>query len=72
MDAVITTTTAFNPLNLSPNEVAEDENVPVLPALDADELAFELGLWLSGLESFLSVRNHSFAEETRAKAAVRD
>jgi len=72
LDAVTTTTTAFNPLNLSPTDVAEDENVPVLPALDAGELTFELGLWLSGLESFLSVRNHSFAEETRAKAAVRD
>jgi hypothetical protein len=37
-----------------------------------EELAFELGLWLSGLESFINLRHHSFAEENRAKSAVRD
>lgn len=37
-----------------------------------DELAFQLGLWLSGLESFLNIRNHSFAEDSRAKVSARD
>ena len=70
--AVIETTT-FNPMNLSAENVAEGENAPILqPAPDADELASEIGLWLSGLESFLSVRSHSLAEENRAKAASRD
>jgi hypothetical protein len=50
-------------------DTAEDKFVPVL---DADELAFEIGLWLSGLESFLNIRNQSFADENRAKAASRD
>jgi hypothetical protein len=35
-------------------------------------LVFELGLWLSALESFLNVRNHSFTDESRANAALRD
>lgn len=39
---------------------------------DAAEPRFELGLWLSGLESFLNIRNISLAEEARAKAATRD
>lgn len=72
MDAAVIESTNTSLLNLPTNEVAGDEIVPVLPALDADQLAFEIGLWLSSLESFLSVRNHSFAEESRRKAASRD
>lgn len=73
MDAAVIETTTFNPMNLSAETAAEGEDAPVLqPAPDADELASEIGLWLSGLESFLSVRSHSLAEENRAKAASRD
>ncbi len=72
LDAAVIETTTFNPINLSAETAAEGENVPAAPAPDADELAFEIGLWLSGLESFLSVRSHSLAEENRAKAASRD
>jgi hypothetical protein len=46
--------------------------MPVLITSDRDELFFKLGLWLSGLESFLNIRNHSFIEENRAKASSRD
>ncbi len=72
MDAALNTTTTFNSLNIPADNFIEEETVPVLPALDADELIFEIGLWLSGLESFLNVRNHSLAEDNRAKAALRD
>ena len=73
MDAAVIENTTFNPMNLSAENAAEGENAPVTqPAPDADELASEIGLWLSGLESFLSVRSHSLAEENRAKAASRD
>ena len=72
MNAAAIESTILSPMNLSATNAAEDEIVPVLPALDVDELAFEIGLWLSGLESFLTVRNHSFAEESRKKAASRD
>lgn len=72
MDVAVNTTTTFNPLNVSPENSVEEETVTVLPLLDADELVFEIGLWLSGLESFLNVRNHSLAEDGRAKAALRD
>ncbi len=68
MDAATTTTTTFN----SANFAVRDENAAVLTAPDAVDLTFELGVWLSGLESFLNIRNHSFAEENRAKAASRD
>jgi hypothetical protein len=67
------TTTTFNPANLSTASAA-DENVLSAPQASARELGFELGLWLSGLESFLQVRNHSFAGDAgnRAKKSNRD
>lgn len=52
---------------------AEDKiSASFAPALSANELIFELGLWLSGLESFLNIQNHAFGEENRVKAATRD
>lgn len=72
MDAAVIENTTYNPSNVSADSLAEDFAAPTLPALDADELAFEIGLWLSGLESFSNVRNHSFAEENRQRATKRD
>ena len=67
------TTTTFNPTSLSKTS-APDENVFSAPIVSARELGFELGLWLSGLESFLQVRNHSFASNSgnRTKPSNRD
>lgn len=42
------------------------------PVVSVHDVAFRLGLWLSGLQSFLQIRNYSFAEGNRAKASVRD
>lgn len=49
-----------------------EEIAPNSSSAAAIDSAFELGLWLSGLESFLNVRNHSFTEENRAKSLTRD
>ena len=72
MDVALNTITTFNPTNLSSASVVEGKTVSVFPSNEANDLVFELGLWLSGLESFLNVRNHSFVEESRTKAASRD
>lgn len=72
MDIAVIATSTFNPTNPPMMNLAETPNVPSAPALDAKELVFELGLWLSGLESFLNIRNHSLADESRAKASTRD
>lgn len=42
-----------------------------LEARTLEELCFELGLWFSGLESFLDVRNHFLADEGKS-ASTRD
>ena len=35
---------------------------------DVEDIQFEIGLWLSGLESFLNAGNHSFIDRGRPKA----
>lgn len=72
MDIALNTSTTFKPTNLSTATVVEGSIVSDFPADETSELVFELGLWLSGLESFLNIRNHSFVEENRVKAASRD
>lgn len=70
--AVTTTTSLYEPPTMPAANTVKNETLPVSNLADKDALFFELGLWLSGLESFLNIRNHSFIEENRAKAASRD
>jgi len=72
LDAAVIETSVFNLTNPPVMNLAEVEAVPSASTLDAKELAFELGLWLSGLENFLNVRNHSLADESRARVSTRD
>ncbi len=72
LDVAVIETPVVNPTNLPAANIAEENPAPVLPAIDIGELTFELGFWLSGLESFLNIRNHSFADESRTKATSRD
>ncbi len=72
MNATVIANTVSNPMNLSATSLVIDESAIILPLPDADETTFELGLWLSGLDSFLNVHNYLFSEEVRAKAAARD
>ena len=72
MDAVIAQNSILDSPGFSGSSAALGESVPNSSAAAVSELTFELGLWLSGLESFLNVRNHSFTEENRAKSLTRD
>ena len=61
--------------NAQPFSSVDETKVPektLLPTVDIGETAFHLGMWLSGLESFLNVQNQLFIVENRAKIAVRD
>lgn len=72
--STVSTTTTFNPASLSTKSSTEEaygEKLSSAPELSARELGFELGLWLSGLESFLQIRNHSFAGASGADASNR-
>ena len=68
MDVATATNTIFSPTGFA----AQPENRAVSPTFETANLKFEIGLWLSGLESFLNISNYSFVDENRAKAASRD
>jgi hypothetical protein len=73
LDVAVTTTTIINPTNALPDEARQADFASRAAAPDAGKLIFNLGLWLSGLESFLNIQNHSFtAEDSRARSAARD
>ncbi len=46
-------------------EIDEKRGASASETTDLDELSFQLGLWLSGLESFLKLRSSTLAEESR-------
>lgn len=65
------TTVSANPFQSTDAALEAVKKMP-LPTFDADESAFELGLWLSGLESFLNIQNQSFIVENHSKSGHRD
>jgi hypothetical protein len=72
LNVSVTSTPTFNPTNFASVNTAQSESLPTSPAALTRELVFNLGLWLSGLESFLQIRNQAFGEGNQSKAAARD
>jgi hypothetical protein len=72
LEAVITQFSANNTAQTTAPDDFDDAGILVSPASAPSDAVFELGLWLSGLESFLNIRNHSFTDESRSNAATRD
>lgn len=65
MSIVDTPTQPSNQNTVTNLEVVKDKVVPVSNETDSIDLSFRLGLWLSGLESFLNLRSNTLAEESR-------
>ena len=63
MEIVSGQTTLFNPVALFSDSQEELHDSPIIAVFDPDELSFELGVWLSGLESFLRTGGNTFAEK---------
>ncbi|HKX84405.1 MAG TPA: hypothetical protein VJL58_09305 [Pyrinomonadaceae bacterium] len=53
-------------------EMGEDVVSPILAVWHADDLAFELGVWLASLESFLNTGGSFLAGKSRTADATRD
>lgn len=70
LNAFVTSTSTISPNEFSPSLAERREAGSV--EYSSRELIFELGLWLSGLESFLQIRNQFFGENYQSKAAARD
>ncbi len=73
MDAIVSSDTTINLTNLvQPNTEPNGRVLPTTPVISTADVAMRLGVWLSGLYSFLQIRNYSFGDNNRAKASVRD
>lgn len=73
MNAIVSSDTNLNSNNFAPTPIEESERVfPVQPTILISDVATNLGIWLSGLQSFLQIRNYSFGENNKAKASTRD
>ncbi len=73
METVLTQESAFdlNVLHLSANAARESDG-SFSPVTADGQPELELGLWFSGLDSFLNFRGHHFADESRTKSASYD
>ncbi|MEK7725320.1 MAG: hypothetical protein AAB336_13280 [Acidobacteriota bacterium] len=73
MNANVSSDTNFNSNNFAPTPIGEPESVfPAQPVVLISDVATNLGIWLSGLQSFLQIRNYSFGDNNKAKASTRD
>ncbi|MBX7173488.1 MAG: hypothetical protein K1X72_21145 [Pyrinomonadaceae bacterium] len=73
MDAIVSSDTTINSNSLTPtSSVRSEQSLPTTPVISTADVAMRLGVWLSGLYSFLQIRNYSFGESNRAKASTRD
>jgi hypothetical protein len=52
----------------APVRQSKDKSMPLAEAPNSDDVMFELGLWLSGVETFLTAGNHAFVDKDRPKA----
>ncbi len=65
-------TSVYNSGSILSAELLENTAFPAIDEYDANELVFEIGLWLSGLESFLRADENSFEQKNQVNDASRD
>src|SRR5688572_31821442 len=64
LELVSTQTSFFDPSTLFSDEKAILVDSPIIAVLDPEELSFELGVWLAGLESFIRSGSQAFDRNT--------
>ncbi|HTK36957.1 MAG TPA: hypothetical protein VL325_00565 [Pyrinomonadaceae bacterium] len=52
----------------APVKQSKGKPTPLAESPNSDNVRFELGLWLSGIETFLTAGNHAFVDKDRPKA----
>ena len=65
LELVSTQTPLFNPATLFSDSREEFKDSAIIAVFDPDELSFELGVWLAGLESFLKRGDQAFSDKNR-------
>ncbi|HVF30800.1 MAG TPA: hypothetical protein VNA22_07515 [Pyrinomonadaceae bacterium] len=72
MEVVSTESQLFDPATIFSDADGELHESPIIAVFDVDELSFELGVWLSGLESFVASGNNAFVDRGQVEAATRN
>jgi hypothetical protein len=62
----------FNPATLFSDSREDLKDSAIIAVFDPDELSFELGVWLAGIESFLKSSNPAFSDKNRPIDATGD
>ena len=72
MELVLDQTPLFNPATLLSDSQEELQDSPIIAVFDADELSFELGVWLAGLESFVVSGGNVFTDKNHTEVISRN
>ena len=66
MEVVSNPTPLFNPVTLFSDGEEEYKDAAIIAVFDPDELSFELGVWLAGIESFSKPGDPAVADNSRS------
>ena len=70
LELVSTPTQLFDPATLFSDSREEFKDSAIIAVFDPDELSFELGVWLAGLETFLKRGDQTYADKNRPTEAA--
>lgn len=70
MELVSTQAPLFDPATLFSDSREDFKDSAIIAVFDPDELSFELGVWLAGLESFLKRGDQTFSDKNRPSDAT--
>ena len=70
LELVSTQTQLFNPAALFSDSREDFKDSAIIAVFDPDELSFELGVWLAGLESFLKRGDQTYSDKKRPTEAA--
>jgi len=72
LESVSTPTQLFDPIAVFSEERVDYKDSAIIAVFDPDELSFELGVWLAGIESFLRRGDQAFSDKSRSTDAAGD
>ena len=72
LELVSTPSQLFDPTTLFSDSKEEFKDSAIIAVFDPDELSFELGVWLAGLDSFLKQGDRAFCDKNRSTEAAGD
>jgi hypothetical protein len=69
---LVSTQALFDPTTLFSEGNVELHDSPIIAVFDVEELSFELGVWLAGLESYVASGNNALVDKNQAEVVTRN